>query len=287
MSRPTLELSTLLSPEIRAVLEKHGLVARVVVTDPAGTSPSDAELAKLQVELAKASQRLGHLHQLATIGEVSAGVLHEARNLLTGVVGLSLVRSNDESHLDLLRSEANRCSKLLTTFLNSASRSPGYPANIQAQEVMNAVVTLLGAEAKSRRCNLSAEAIDDLPSIVTFASELQQVLLNLTLNALEASPEGGNVVLSASYTEQELSLHVTDQGQGIPEPMLERIFEPFVSSKPPSRGTGLGLSTSRRLVETMHGRLTVANRAPRGAIFSVILPRHNRLRESMLPGATQ
>jgi signal transduction histidine kinase len=286
MTRPALDLGALLSPDVRAVLEKHGLVARVVVTDSAGVSPSDAEIVKLQAELVKASQRLGHLHQLATIGEVSAGVLHEARNLLTGVVGLSLVRSNDESHLDLLRSEANRCSKLLTTFLNSASRAPGYPANIQPREVMNAVVTLLGAEAKSRRCNLSAELPDDLPSIVTFAQELQQVLLNLTLNALEASPEGGSVVLSASYTDQELSLCVADEGHGVPEPMLERIFEPFVSSKPPSRGTGLGLSTSRRLVETMHGRLTVENRAPCGAVFTVVLPRHNRLRESMLPGAT-
>lgn len=273
MSRAVFDPKLLLTPEVRALLQKHGLVAQVSFTATRGGPATDATLGQLQDELLDAEQRLNHLHQLATIGEVSAGVLHEARNLLTGVVGLSLVRTSDETHLELLRNEANRCSKLLTTFLNTASRAPSYPSPVQPSELLDAIVTLLGSEAKNRRCTVCTEVTDDVPTVLTYGHELQQVLLNLTLNAIEASPEGGQVVLSTSFTDDELSLHVSDQGNGVPCEMLERIFEPFVSSKPPSRGTGLGLSTSRKLVESMRGRLTVENRSDGGAKFTVTLPR--------------
>lgn len=273
MSESSFDSKLLLSPEVQTLLRKHGLTAHVSFTCASDAQPLDATLRQLQAELLDGEQRINHLHQLATIGEVSAGVLHEARNLLTGVVGLSLVRTNDETHLELLRNEANRCSKLLTTFLNTASRAQSYPTPVQPAELLGAVATLLGAEAKNRRCTLTSMAADDLPALLTYGHELQQVLLNLTLNAIEASPEGGEVVLSTSYTEDELVLQVADQGTGIPGDMLERIFEPFVSSKPPSRGTGLGLSTSRRLVEAMGGRLTVENASQGGAKFTVTLPR--------------
>lgn len=270
-SQPEVEL--LLSDEVRALLKKHGLEVHLTLTDVNGAAPEQSAVSTLFRELGDAEQRVKHLHQLATVGEVSAGVLHEARNLLTGVVGLSLVRTSDETHLELLRNEAGRCSRLLTTFLNTASRAPSYPTPVQASELLGAVVMLLGSEAKTRRCTLSAEPADDVPALLTYGHELQQVVLNLTLNALEASPEGSTVTLSASYTDEELSLHVRDHGGGVPDDMLERIFEPFVSTKPPSRGTGLGLSTSRRLVAAMRGRLTVCNLPDGGAEFTVTLPR--------------
>jgi signal transduction histidine kinase len=255
MSESSFDPRLLLSPEVQALLRRHGLTAHVSFSSTTDDQPIDTKLKQLQAELVEGEQRINHLHQLATIGEVSAGVLHEARNLLTGVVGLSLVRTNDETHLELLRNEANRCSRLLTTFLNTASRAPSYPTPVQPAELLGAVVTLLGAEAKNRRCSLTAMAADDLPALLTYGHE------------------GGEVVLSASYTENELVLQVVDEGTGIPGDMLERIFEPFVSSKPPSRGTGLGLSTSRRLVEAMGGRLTVENGSQGGAKFTVTLPR--------------
>jgi signal transduction histidine kinase len=273
MSSAAFDPKLLLTPEVQALLRKHGLAAQVSFTPVQGEAVADATLEQLHEDLLEAEQRINHLHQLATVGEVSAGVLHEARNLLTGVVGLSLIRTSDETHLELLRNEANRCSKLLTTFLNTASRAPSYPTPVQPFEMLGSVVMLLGAEAKTRRCTLSSDATDDVPALLTYGHELQQVVLNLTLNAIEASPEGGHVVLSASYTDTELAIHVSDQGSGIASEMLERIFEPFVSSKPPSRGTGLGLSTSRRLVESMRGRLTVENRGDGGARFTVTLPR--------------
>lgn len=281
MSSTSLDVTLLLAPEIRSVLKKHGLTAEISFATPQGDPPTAERLALLREDLVDADRRSSHLHQLATIGEVSAGVLHEARNLLTGVVGLSLVRTQDETHLELLRNEANRCSKLLTTFLNTASRAPNSPSPVQPAELFEAVVTLLGSEAKTRRCTLVAKLADDVPTLLTYGHELQQVLLNLTLNAIEASPEGGEVLLWTTHDESELSLHVSDQGSGVPDDMLERIFEPFISSKPPSRGTGLGLSTSRKLVESMRGRLTVQNQNTGGARFTVTLPRNTSSRVAL------
>lgn len=273
-----------LTPEVRAILDKHGLTARVEVTTREGAAPLPQDLAALEHELAEVEHRLLHQRQLAVAGEVSAGVLHEARNLLTGVVGLSLMRSNEESHLDLLRNEAARCSKLLGAFLGSISRAPSYPADVDAAEVLNGVAALMTYEAKSRQCNLVVALPEVVPPLLTHANELQQVLLNLTINAIQASPSGGNVVLSVSPQGKDVSFRVSDEGPGIPESMLDQIFEPFFSRKTAATGTGLGLSTSRRLVERIGGRLTVANNPDNGTTFTVTIPQRAETPRSMPPG---
>jgi two-component system sensor histidine kinase HydH len=186
--------------------------------------------------------------------------------------------------MELLRSEAARCSKLLNTFLSSASRAPGYPTPVESGEFVQGIASLLTHEAATKRCSLVAEIPEASPTIVTYVQELRQVLLNLTLNAIQVSPEGGRIVLSTTYTDQELSFHVSDQGPGVPSNMQEKIFEPFTSGKPPAVSTGLGLSTSRRLVEQMHGRITVTNNPLGGATFTVTLPRAVEVPKSMPPG---
>ncbi len=284
MSALPIDPNLLFTSEVRSLLSKYGLSAQLRLTTELGEPATPHVCARLQRELEEAEQRLNHLRQLAVIGEVSAGVLHEARNLLTGVVGLSLIRSNEESHLELLRSEGARCSKLLTTVLSSASRAPGYPTRLDPFEFVNGIAALLSYEAKSNRCHLVSQVTAEAPSILAYVHELQQVLLNLTINAIQVSPEGGRVVLSTSLTADELSFHVADEGPGVPEEMLEKIFEPFVSGRPPSLGTGLGLSTSRRLVENVGGHLTVSNNPSKGATFTVTVPRRLEIPKSMPPG---
>lgn len=284
MSRAAVDGELVLAPEVRAVLDKHGLTARVEVTTARGSAPTAQELATLQHELEAVEQILLHQRQLAIAGEVSAGVLHEARNLLTGVVGLSLMRSSEEAHLDLLRSEAARCSKLLGTFLGSISRAPSYPTELDAAELLNGIAALLAYEAKSRQCVLVVALPDQVPSLLAHANELQQVLLNLTINAIQASPAGGKVVLAMSGDGDDVCFRVTDQGTGIPHELLGQIFEPFFSRKTASSGTGLGLSTSRRLVERIGGRLTATNNPDRGATFTVTIPQRAETPPSMPPG---
>jgi signal transduction histidine kinase len=131
---------------------------------------------------------------------------------------------------------------------------------------------MLVAEAKSRHCRLITTIDATAPAFRARAPELRQVLLNLVINGLQAVPEGGTVELQASSHASGVCLCVVDDGQGIDSHLLERIFEPFVTSKLDSGGTGLGLSTSRQLVEAMGGTIRGCNREGGGACFEVVLP---------------
>jgi two-component system, NtrC family, sensor histidine kinase HydH len=277
--------SLLVSSDLLQILEQHGVCVDIRLTDVRGDDVSPEVLAELDPVLVNAGNRLAHMRQLATLGELSATMVHEARNMLTGILGLSLVSRNEPPNLELLRKESARCSQLLNTFLSFAARTSGYPTVVKPFELAEAVSSLLSAEAKLRQCTLSVLVPKDFPDLVAPSQELRQVLVNLTLNAIQASPEGGVVVIDAEHVGSRVHLTVSDEGPGIPEGMFDAIFEPFVSSKPPPLGTGLGLSSSRRLVEIMHGTLGVVNRPHGGACFTVNLPRDRTLPKSYFPPA--
>lgn len=269
--------------EVVEVLRRHGVNVDVRLSDAEGNELGAELLQDLTPMLEDADARLSHRRQLATLGELSATMVHEARNMLTGILGLSLVHKNEAPNLELLRNESSRCNKLLNTFLSFAARSSGYPTLVNPFELARAVALLLNAEAKSKLCTVHVLVPKDLPDLVAPSQELRQVLVNLMLNAIQASPEGGVVELNAEELGSRVLLTVSDEGPGIPEDMLETIFEPFFSSKPPPTGTGLGLSTSRQLVENMYGTLVASNRPSGGACFTVDLPGDRALPKSYFP----
>ena len=280
------DLQTLLvSAELLQILEKHGVRLDFQLSDNTGAELGPEVSEKLYSDLMNAGTRLAHMRQLATLGELSATMVHEARNMLTGILGLSLVRRSEPPNLDLLRKESARCNQLLNTFLSFAARTSGYPTIVRPFELAEAVTLLLSAEAKSKLCTLQVLVPRDFPELVAPNQELRQVLVNLVLNAIQASPEGGVVVINAEHIGNRVHFTVSDQGSGIPDGMLDAIFEPFVTSKPPPLGTGLGLSNSRRLVELMEGTLFVANQPHGGACFTVTLPRDRLLPKSYFPPA--
>lgn len=269
--------------EVVEVLRQRGVHVDVRLSDAQGNELDPEALEDLTQLLEDADARLSHRRQLATLGELSATMVHEARNMLTGILGLSLMHRNQPPNLELLRNESARCNKLLNTFLSFAARSSGYPTLVNPYELARAVALLLDAEAKSKLCTVHVLVPKDFPDLVAPSQELRQVLVNLVLNAIQASPEGGIVELNAEEVGSRVLLTVCDDGPGIPEDMLETIFEPFFSSKPPPLGTGLGLSTSRRLVENMFGTLEASNRPSGGACFTVNLPRDRSLPKSYFP----
>lgn len=285
MSKPDDLLDLLVSRELLDLLAQHGVHLDLRLTDKRGHDVRPEVLEALDPHLVNANIRLTHMRQLATLGELSATMVHEARNMLTGILGLSLVRRSEPPNLELLRKESARCSQLLNTFLSFAARASGYPSVIRPFEMVEAVSQLLSAEAKGKQCTVTVLVPKDFPELVAPSQELRQVLVNLTLNAIQASREGGSVVLNAEHVGGRVHFTVNDDGPGVPEDMLETIFEPFVSSKPPTDGTGLGLSTSRRLVESMNGTLSAANRPEGGACFTVSLPRDRTLPKSYFPPA--
>lgn len=265
---------SLLSGEIRRWLEQRGLNAQVQLTHADGSPVSEATVATLRDPCTQLLRRRSHLERLAALGEVSASMAHEARNVLAGISGLTQLRSlgAPDERTRLIREEAERCAQLLSTFLSFVTSELPPPTLVSASAVLEPVRMMLVAEAKSRHCQLSVQVGADTPQFPARASELRQVILNLTLNALQSATGGGNVQLVAKAAEGHVRLQVLDDGPGIAPEVLGTLFEPFVTTKADRGGTGLGLSTALRLVEGMGGALTAVNRSPRGACFEVALP---------------
>jgi two-component system sensor histidine kinase HydH len=159
----------------------------------------------------------------------------------------------------------------LQTLLDFARPQPAERRAVSVRAVVEQVRGLVQGRASRQRVELDLRVPERDVTVIADAQQIEQVLINLALNALDAMPSGGRLTIAVSESPGALTLTVTDTGPGISAAMLPRLFEPFVSGKP--TGVGLGLVISRRIVEDHGGTLTAANRPEGGAAFIVTLPR--------------
>jgi two-component system sensor histidine kinase HydH len=215
--------------------------------------------------------------RLSAIGQLSAGLAHEIRNPLASISGAAsiLARSlvldqKNAKCLEIIMSECERLNGLLTNFLNFARPRPPQLQNVQLEPVLEHVLGLAshGVRGKLIRFEKNFEA--GLRRVECDPEQLEQVLLNLMINAIEASPEGGTVTLSAATEENKISISVVDHGDGVAPAHIDRLFDPFFTTK--EHGTGLGLPVAHQIVRQMGGSLLAHANAGRGMRFSVLLP---------------
>jgi two-component system, NtrC family, sensor histidine kinase AtoS len=238
-------------------------------------------------ERVKTEHALQRSKQMAMVGQTAAGLAHEIKNPLAGIkVSMEVLASeldiDQEDREVFLRivGEINRIEKLLKNMLSYAR-----PPEPQFQEVdlnllvENAVKNLqfsLKSPAYAAHQQQSLQIIknlaQNLPHVPADSAQLQQVLLNLLLNAAEAMPGGGAIEVTTGLTgDHQVMITISDTGKGIPERILQEIFNPFFTTK--TKGSGLGLAISKRLVEQHNGSLTAGNNpAGRGASFIIRLP---------------
>jgi signal transduction histidine kinase len=138
--------------------------------------------------------------------------------------------------------------------------------------IVDEVVTLLHREAELVRVELRAETAPETPKIVAVRDHAHQLVLNLVLNAIAATPEGGRVIVRCGPSEGGLLLEVADTGAGIPEEIMDQIFDPFFTTKGPDEGSGLGLMVCHRIVTDHGGSIEVRSREGEGSTFSVLWP---------------
>jgi signal transduction histidine kinase len=225
-------------------------------------------------ELERTRERLIVEEKLAVVGRLSSAVAHEIRNPVS-IIASSLVTADrpevgEQQRREMLaiaRSEAARLEKLTSDFLSYARPSQPKRNPIALAHVLGYIAEIAGVHASKKDIRVSVESNEDLRANVD-RDQLQRALLNLLLNAIDATPVGGHVeVRSSRPSAQSVELQVENSGDPIPEEVLSRIFEPFYTTKP--HGTGLGLAISRNIARVQGGDLIVARNEPGHVCFTM------------------
>jgi len=215
--------------------------------------------------------------KLASIGLLSAGVAHEINTPLTGIssyVQILQKKLTEANYLQILKKiedQTDRVSKIVKNLL-SFSRNPADLAfhRIDLKESLEEIISLIDYRLKSLNINLSL----DLKPVLIYAQRerLQQVFINIILNALDAMPGGGQLTIQTRQQEARAIIKITDTGLGIKPEHLPRIFDPFFTTKGIGKGTGLGLSISFAIVKEHEGQILVDSQVGQGTTFTIILP---------------
>jgi len=241
----------------------------------------------------EARSQLAHVGRVTTMGELTASIAHEVNQPLAAVVanGNACVRwlAADPPNLDEARAavarlvkDANRASEIIAQVRALTKSSPAEQEWLAVNDIILATLGLIESEILQNHVSLRTELADDAPKVQGDRVQLQQVILNLTLNALEAMsriPEGPRLLIvgSARYEGEGVLVTVRDTGGGLAPESLDRVFNAFYTSKPD--GMGMGLAISRSIVEAHGGRIWATANAPRGAVFQFSLPGGARDRE--------
>ena len=259
----------------------------------AGFDRGAAEIRRLLAEerdhldsLKRHQDQLLQSGKMAAVGELAAGVAHEINNPLSAVLTYGvLLREKAEAappevlehlpklveRLRLIEGAALRCKGIAEKLLTFSRRDDAAFSSVRLGEVIDDALELMGVMLRRRGLAVERRFASSLPAVWGNASQLGQVLVNLLANAIHAAPEGGRVVVAARQVEGRCELVVEDDGAGIPAHLKDRIFEPFVTTKPTGEGTGLGLSIVYGIVEAHDGRVRV-NSEPGHTVFTVELP---------------
>lgn len=246
------------------------------------TTEYQAELERLREQVQALREQLRHSQRLATMGTLAAMVAHEFNNILTPVISYAQMAQKNPAMtgkaIARAASGGQRASAICQALLGFAGDSPPEPEEFALAELVDETLSAMAREPAKDLIDLHVSVAPDL-TVRTRRVELQQVLLNLLLNARSAvlSRSGGRRIEVAARTGRDgLEIEVSDTGVGIPAENLERIFEPFFTTKQRQAGTdegsGLGLAICREIVGELGGRIEVRSVEGEGTTFAVVLP---------------
>jgi len=232
-------------------------------------------------ELAAMTQQMWQASKLATVGELAASVAHELNNPLATVSLradslMQQLTDDKEKHrsLKIIISEVERMASLVTNLLQFTRRNYRQVSTVDVADEIMKSVDLISYYLRNRRIQVMTEFHNPLPAIHADRQQLRQVFLNLMTNASDAMPEGGQLTVRVQVNEPEerVVVEFADSGEGIAENQLKRIWQPFYTSKPEGKGTGLGLPICSRIIEEHGGEISLQSKLGRGTTVRVALP---------------
>lgn len=237
------------------------------------------ELAEINARLQTAQAQLIQSEKLASVGQLTAGIVHDVKNPLAVIKGLAEELSEEFSvdpsmkdQLATIRESATKASTIVTDLLKFARQSTPKLERRDLRETVEASLRLTEYLARKGKVEVKVD-MPSSPVLIWYdAQQIEQVLINLLGNAIQAMKNGGTVRINLSEAESSIALSVQDNGVGIPEKNLERIFDPFFTTKPEGEGTGLGLSVSFGIITRHRGQISVDSKPGLGTTFTILLP---------------
>ncbi len=276
--------ATFATPPLAGILAGAVLAIAAASARRLMTRLSETEEAKTTL-----NSQLIQSQKLAAVGELSAGIAHEINNPIAIIaqetewaehlVGEAAAACPGADFGDVrdslreIRSQVDRCKNITHKLLDFARKREPVLQEVDVARLIDDMARLVDKEASYKNATLVRALPPDLPRLLTDAPLLRQVVLNLMNNALQAIPTGGRIEATARADENWLYISIQDNGCGIAPENMDKIFNPFFTTKPPGEGTGLGLAMCHNLVEGMGGHILVASQPGQGSTFTVRLPR--------------
>jgi signal transduction histidine kinase len=230
--------------------------------------------------LFEARRELARSQRLALAGQMAASVAHQVGtplNVISGYVQMLRAKQPDDSpdgeRLRTIQDQIARVTTIVQSLLDQTRRPALALRPVAPAELLEGLAGLVRPSVAGRGIELHLEIAPGLPPVGADRVQLEQALLNLVTNAVDAMPDGGRVSLSARPDDGGVALVVSDTGHGIPPEDLPRVFDPLYTTKPPGKGTGLGLSILREIVEAHGGTVRLDSRPSEGTAAVVRLPR--------------
>jgi two-component system NtrC family sensor kinase len=231
------------------------------------------ELVAVQIQMAQSEK-------LASIGRLAAGVAHEINNPLAGILTFSMLALEDcdddhplKESLEVIVKQTLRCRETVKGLLGFARQSGAAPSITEVNSLVDKTLLLLENQAIFQNIRTVRNFDPELPRVFLDAGELQQVIVNIVINAADAMEENGTLTIETvkALPTQEILIRISDTGKGIPDDELPFIFEPFFTTKKVGKGTGLGLAIVHGIVTRAGGKIEVST-SPRGTTFTIRLP---------------
>lgn len=238
------------------------------------------ELKEREHSLKTAQLALVQSEKMAAVGTLSAGLAHEVKNPLSAVLGYAQLSKRKleqpeivRKHLETIENETRRCNEIISNLMQFSRAEKGEFTDVSVNEVIEKSIGIVDHQLGLNNVHVNMTLAPDIPEIIGNRNQLQQVLMNLAINAQQAmAPDGGTVDIVTSCDDDKVYISVSDTGPGISEEVASKIFEPFYTTKAAGEGTGLGLSVTYGIIQDHKGDIRVERADSGGARFVIELP---------------
>jgi len=230
-------------------------------------------------ERKRLQEQLRKTERIAELGTLASGMAHEIgtpMNVILGRAEYLMDRVNEEpvkKGLKTIVEQVERITKVMNQLLAFARRKPPERGPLDLKAIVENSVEMFEERLAKSRVRVETLIDEHCPKVLADNDQMNQVLINLIMNAVHAMPEGGTLRIRLAQAQDMVRLTVTDTGQGIPQEALKKIFEPFFTTKEFGKGTGLGLTVVKGIVEEHQGVIAVKSEAGKGTTFTVLLPK--------------